>query len=82
MASAPSNPPRKRSTRIIVRRRSSRSARAPAISENSSHGRRLAIVTPAMSAGESVRVTASRGSATQKIPSARFDPADASQSFQ
>ena len=47
-----------------------------------SHGSRLAMVTPAMSAGESVSRTASSGSAIQNMPSATFDPAEASQSFQ
>ena len=77
-----SNPARTRSTSSIVRRRSSRSARAPATRANSSHGSREANATPAMSAGESVSWSASSGSAIQNTPSARFEAAEAAHSFQ
>jgi len=39
-------------------------------------------VIPATRTGESVRRTASSGKAIQKTPSARFEEADAPQSFQ
>ena len=69
-------------TPIIVRRRSSRSASAPAMSTNTSHGNRLTTATPAMRTGESVRRIASSGKAIQNTPSARFEAADEAQSFQ
>lgn len=57
---------------MIRRRRSTRSARTPAGSENNSQGRVLARVMPATSAGESVIDTATRGRVSLTTPSARL----------
>ena len=73
---------RRTETAIIVRRRSSRSASAPANSTNTSHGSRPTTATPAIRAGESVSRMASSGNAIQKIPSARFEEAEAVHSRQ
>ena len=69
-------------TETIVRRRSSRSASAPANSTNTSQGRRPTTATPAISTGESVSRTASSGNAIQNTPSARFEAAEDAHSFQ
>src|SRR3990170_4929762 len=69
-------------TRNIVQRRSSRSARPPAIRPNSSIGICAATATPAISDGERVSVSAMSGTATAVIPSARFAVTDELQSFQ
>ena len=60
----------------MVMRRSTRSASAPAKSTKTSQGRRPAIETPAISAGDAVRVNAISGSATKKMPSARLAAAE------
>jgi hypothetical protein len=73
---------RRSATEAIVRRRSSRSASAPATSTKPSHGSRHTTLTPATRAGESVSWIAYSGRAIQKIPSARFDAAEADQSRQ
>jgi hypothetical protein len=70
-ARPPSSTVRTRLTRNIVWRRSSRSARAPATGA-ASQGSRAATVTPAISTGDRVSCTASRGRATWKTPSARL----------
>ena len=70
-ARPPSSTVRTRLTRIIVWRRSRRSAKAPATGA-SSQGRRAATVIPAIRIGERVSWTASRGRATQRTPSARL----------
>ena len=70
-ARPPSSTVRTRLTRTIDWRRSSRSAKAPATGARS-QGRRAATVTPAISSGDRVSCTASRGRATQRIPSARL----------
>ena len=70
-------PLRRIATATMVRRRSRRSASAPATSTKRSHGRRPTTATPAIRAGESVSVIASSGNAIQNTPSARFDTADA-----
>src|SRR4051794_4556913 len=69
------------STRTIVRSRWSRSASAPACRANSSQGRRPASATPATAAGERVSCSARSGSETWKMPSARFESADAVKSL-
>ena len=71
-----SAPARPTSTRTIVRRRSSRSARAPAGRANSSQGRRPTKVTPAKALGSRVMPRATSGRATRNTPSARFDKPD------
>ena len=65
------------STRIMVCRRSSRSASAPAGSAKSSHGRRVTRVTPANASGSRVMPNATSGRAIWKIPSARLDSPEA-----
>ncbi len=82
MARPPATSVRKAATLTIVRRRSRRSASAPAMSTKVSHGRRPTMATPAMSSGESVSWTASSGKAIQNTPSARLDAADEIHSFQ
>jgi hypothetical protein len=57
----------------IARRRSSRSASAPAGSANSSQGSVKAKTRPAISAGDRVKPMATSGRATLTIPSARSD---------
>jgi hypothetical protein len=82
IASPPAITARSTATLTMVRRRSRRSARAPAMRTNTSQGSRPTTVMPATRAGESVRRTASSGNAIQKTPSARFEVADEPQSFQ
>ena len=81
-ASRPIRSIRATSTRTIVRRRSSRSASAPAGRENSSQGRRPTRVTAANAPGSRVMPSATRGKAIWKIPSARFDSPEAVSSRQ
>ena len=73
---------RSAATESIVRRRSSRSASAPANRTNTSHGRRPTTATPAMSTGSVVSWMARSGKAIQKMPSARFEAADELQTRQ
>ena len=80
-AIAPISTARPASTSAMVRRRSSRSARAPAWRANSSHGSREATATPAIKEGDRVSVSASNGRATWKTPSARLERPDETQTF-
>ena len=66
-ASRPMRSIRATSTRTIVRRRSRRSASAPAGREKSSHGRRPTRVTAAKAPGSRVMLSATRGKAIWKI---------------
>ena len=63
-------------TRIIVARRSRRSASAPAGSATSSQGRRPTRVTVANAAGSLVTLSATSGMTVCRAPSARLDAAD------
>ena len=60
-------------TALINRRRSIRSATAPAGKPSSSHGRYCTTATPATRRGSCVRMTASSGNAASLMPSPRFD---------
>ena len=64
---------RMRSAPIMSLRRSIRSASAPVNNEKTSHGKREAMVTPAMSTGSRVRIAASNGNAVRNIPSPALD---------
>src|SRR5215207_3989478 len=75
--SAPIAIARPKLTSVIVRRRSSRSASAPATSENSSHGNRATNDTEANVVGLRVIVSATSGTQIWYVPSARFDIAEA-----
>src|SRR5918994_1887732 len=75
-ANVASNNPRPTLTNVIVRRRSSRSARAPACSANSNHGSRPTSVTDANAPASRVMPSVTSGSVICSIPSARFDIAD------
>jgi hypothetical protein len=70
------------SAATIARRRSTRSAMAPAGRANRSHGSERAKASPAINVGECVSRTATRGSATLTMPSARLDSPLAVQSCQ
>ena len=74
--SAPRTTTRPTFTSTIVRRRSSRSARAPAGRATSSHGSRATSATVANAAGSRVMLRATSGSTVCSAPSARFDAAD------
>ncbi len=69
-------------TASIVQRRSSRSARPPAINPKRIMGICAATETPAISAGDLVSPTAMSGNAMSAMPSARFAEADDAHSFQ
>src|SRR5688572_8403773 len=75
-ANAASNNARPRLTNVIVRRRSSRSAKAPAWSANSSHGSRPTNVTDANAPGSRVMPSVTSGSVICSMPSARLEAAD------
>lgn len=72
---------RKRSTYPISNRRSSRSMRAPACSENSSHASCLTKTAPAIRRGSRVTLATSSGAAASVTPSPRLEIVLAVQSF-
>ena len=79
---APSKPTitnRMRSAPIMSLRRSMRSASAPVNKENTSQGRREAIVTPAINTGSRVRIAASSGNAVRNMPSPALETMTESQ---
>src|SRR4051794_21169026 len=76
VARTASTPPRAKSTATTMRRRSSRSAMAPAYRLKSSHGRYWSRVARATSRGSRVCEATRRGPADTAIPSPRFDVPD------
>ena len=71
---------RTKSAPTMSRRRSIRSAIAPVTIDNTSHGKRVAMVIPAMSTGSRVNVAARSGNAVTNMPSPLLEITTANQS--
>ena len=76
-ATAVSTPARVQLAMTMIRRRSYRSASAPACSVSSSHGSAAAALTSEISSGERVRVTAMSATPTIATPSPTLDRPEA-----